>query len=786
VGVSTDTYADWLRARDDDELRALFACRPELITPVPADITALSSRASALSALSRALDRLDRYALSVFEVLLTLPSPTTYADLAAAAGADVRGALDRLRALALVWGGDQELRLAPGARQAIAHPAGLGPPAREAFASYPSDRLSALLDDLGLDVPEEISGRLDFLIEDAGPEARAALDRLAWGPPVGRVDGARRPVTIATASSPIERLLARGLLAATDDRTVTLPREVGLHLRGGRVFAELATEPPPLGGTVRDQRLVDRTAGGQAFTTVRTIEDLLERWGVDPPGVLRGGGLGVRDLRATAVLLDVPEWTAALLIEIAYAAGLLARSGDFDGSGTMGRGGDALWLPTPAYDLWRLHDVERRWVAIAGAWLRTDRVPGLAGERDDRDRLINALSDEAIRASAPQVRRSALAALAEASDGIAPSAEDVYAHLAWREPRRGGLLRERLVGWTLREAEMLGVTGFGALTSHTRALLSDDEPAKALLKVLPTPVDHVLIQADLTAVAPGPLITDLARELALAADVESTGGATVYRFTPESVRRALDAGRGAAELIDLLKRHSATELPQPLTYLIEDVARRHGRLRVGVASAYVRSDDPAVLDEILADRRSDQLRLHRLAPTVLASRVPRAELLDSLRALGYAPVGESPEGSVVITRLDAHRAESAGGGTYEQTHHVLAGGTAPDVSVITAAVRALRAGDEAARVATPRGAPPRSPAVAMIQRLREAADRGARVWIGYLDQQGQASSRIIEPARIEGGFLTAYDATRAAVHRYALHRITGVANVDGAAADSDA
>ena len=246
------------------------------------------------------------------------------------------------------------MRLAPGARQAVPHPAGLGPPAREAFASYPSDRLSALLADLELDSPDQLPDRLDSRIEDAGPEARAALDRLAWGPPVGRVEGARRPVTIATASSPVERLLARGLLAATDDRTVTLPREVGLHLRGGRVFRGLESTPPPLDGTVRERRLVDRTAGGQAFTTVRVLEELLERWGIDPPGVLRGGGLGVRDLRATAAHLDVPEWTAALLIEVAYAAGLLARSGEFDGSA----GRDAVWLPTRAYDLWRLRDVE--------------------------------------------------------------------------------------------------------------------------------------------------------------------------------------------------------------------------------------------------------------------------------------------------------------------------------------------------------------------------------------------------------------------------------------------
>ncbi|MCO5985225.1 helicase-associated domain-containing protein [Actinoallomurus spadix] len=777
--MSTDTYADWLRARGDEDLRALFAARPELITPVPADMGALAARASAASAVSRALDRLDRLALNLFEAALVLPSPIAYGDLLAAVSrepsgaAPIREAVDRLRDLALIWGDDDALRVVPGGRQVIPHPAGLGPPVREAFAAYPSDRLSALLGDLGLESVDEIPGRAGALVEDAGPEARAALDRLTWGPPVGRVDGARRPVTLATASSPIERLLARGLLAATDDRTVTLPREIGLHLRDGRVFTDLRTTPPPLGGTARAGRLVDRTAGGQAFTFVRTVEDLLDRWGVDPPGVLRGGGLGIRDLRATATALDVPEWTAALLIEVAYAAGLLARDGDHDGPA------GAWWLPTQAYDLWRLRDVQRRWTDLTTAWLLTDRAPGLAGERDDRDRLINALSDEAVRVSAPQVRRSVLGALADAERGTAPNADEIFAYLAWQQPRRGGALRERLVGWTLREAEAIGVTGLGALSGHARALLAGGDAAKALAAVLPEPVDHVLIQADLTAVAPGPLVSDLARELALAADVESTGGATVYRFTPTSVRRALDAGRGASELIDLLKRHSTTDVPQPLAYLIEDVARRHGRLRVGVASAYVRCDDPAVLDEIIADRRSEQLRLHRLAPTVLASRAPRGELLESLRALGYAPVAESPEGSVVVTRLDARRAETTHG-AYEPAHHSQVGGVAgPDDSVVTAAVRALRAGERAARTTAPAGAPPRSPAMAMVQQLRQAADRGARVWIGYLDQQGQASSRIIEPARVEGGFLTAYDATRAAVQRFALHRITGVAEVDG-------
>ncbi|MBX6769401.1 MAG: WYL domain-containing protein, partial [Actinomadura rubrobrunea] len=97
---------------------------------------------------------------------------------------------------------------------------------------------------------------------------------------------------------------------------------------------------------------------------------------------------------------------------------------------------------------------------------------------------------------------------------------------------------------------------------------------------------------------------------------------------------------------------------------------------------------------------------------------------------------------------------------------------------------ALRAGEEAARLgaahaaSAPSGEPPRSPAVATIDLLRDAVDRGVRVWIGYLDQQGRSSSRIVEPVRVEGGYLTGYDATRAAVHRFALHRITGASEID--------
>ena len=151
--------------------------------------------------------------------------------------------------------------------------------------------------------------------------------------------------------------------------------------------------------------------------------------------------------------------------------------------------------------------------------------------------------------------------------------------LVWSAPRRGGRLRDVVHRWTLDEAELLGLTGRGGLASYARSLLAGDESGATtrLGDLLPDPLDHVLVQPDLTVVAPGPLERDLARELALVADVESTGGATVYRVGEQSVRRALDAGRSTSDLHELFRTRSRTPVPQSLTYLVDDVARRHGR-----------------------------------------------------------------------------------------------------------------------------------------------------------------------------------------------------------------
>lgn len=89
--------------------------------------------------------------------------------------------------------------------------------------------------------------------------------------------------------------------------------------------------PPPVeAAAAHHPQVVDATAAGQAYTTLATVEELLKDWDEGGPGVLRAGGLSVRDLKRTAMALDVSEPVAAFWVELAYAAGLLASDGEAD------------------------------------------------------------------------------------------------------------------------------------------------------------------------------------------------------------------------------------------------------------------------------------------------------------------------------------------------------------------------------------------------------------------------------------------------------------------------
>lgn len=209
---------------------------------------------------------------------------------------------------------------------------------------------------------------------------------------------------------------------------------------------------------------------------------------------------------------------------------------------------------------------------------------------------------------------------------------------AGTEPRADWLsLRYLLLGHGAtadgREAVMLPA-------AH-QALLGPEPDAR--LEALPPWEDGWVIQPDRTVVAPPNARPQALIDLWKVARLEQNQGAAVFRISAESVAGALNRGVAPAEVRALLERRSRTPLPATVERLIDDQAARYGRIRVGDVAAYVRTDEPALLAELLGNRKLRDLGLRELAPGV-AGVVGRdaAGVVDALRKAGYLPLLDGP------------------------------------------------------------------------------------------------------------------------------------------------
>ena len=788
---ATQTLTEWLRSWTDAQLVTLLRRRPDLALPAPVDLSTLASRASVRTSVSRALDSLDAFALRTLEVLVCAGPDASLAAVQAwfppGQAADVTAAVDRLTECALVWGSAERLCPVGTVREALGpYPAGLGRRAADLYAAVNDITLAPLLRRLGLPPATQprsgssaaaaIDERRERLLAECSPAERSILDRLAAGPPVGALRNALTGLPTRDEADPARALVERGLLVPVDNHTVELPRELGLALRSQPAGA-VSPQPPEVETVERGGTVIDGGGCTQVLETVRLVELLLNEVAADPPGLLRAGGLGVRELRRLSRVLDVGEQVTALLVEVSFEAGLLSHSTTVDPA----------YLPTTEFDTWLRRGTAERWVQLATAWLSMTRLPSLVGARDERDKTIAALSADVERHSAPALRLQLLGLLAELAPGLAPgSDEQVLARLSWQAPRRASASR-RSAASMLGEAATLGLTGYGAITGYTRALLHGAETGAAqaeanathaLTAALPEAVEEFLLQPDLTAVVPGPPAPELQRQLSLVADLESTGGASVYRISPPSLRRALDAGRTGADLRQFFASRSRTPVPQALQYLINDVATQHGRLRTGTATSYLRCDDEALLNRVLTEPRLEALGLVRIAPTVLISSAAISTVLDKLRRAGFAPAAESADGAILSFAADSPRVP---GRQHSRISRVRASSIGE--SQLVEVVNRLRASERLAAAvsnSTSRVSQqvPGVTSASILELLRTAVRQERQIAIGYVDDTGTPSQRILLPISLGGGMIRGHDPEDGRLRSYPLQRITTVSMLD--------
>ncbi|MDT0158553.1 helicase-associated domain-containing protein [Microbacterium sp. ARD32] len=412
------------------------------------------------------------------------------------------------------------------------------------------------------------------------------------------------PASIERGLAALSRNQARSLIAAVageaDAAELALLADRGFVDSGGAVPAPVAAAVAAHGdmpsvdeeGETAASADAAARAAEQAFATAGLLADLLRAARVAPLALVATGALSASERRRFSADVDADR-----LRELAELAGL-ARAVDRE------------LRVTAAADSWLASSFAERWAALAESF-RAALEPGI---RTD--------------------------------GGWLPMPMWPRAHPwddAW-PPRAQALLAQ---------AVLLGLRApDGTEPIWARRLRLGEAVSTAELQaLLPTEVDRLFLQNDLTAIAPGPLLPALENRLRGMTEHEPGAQVSSYRFTADSVARALIEGETEQGILTFLHELSLTGVPQPLEYLVGQAAARHGLVRVGpdaTGGTAVSSADEHLLQAIEVDRNLRPIGLVREGAR-LVSRVAAETVAWALADARYPATLVDRDGASVVT-----------------------------------------------------------------------------------------------------------------------------------------
>ncbi|CAB4554096.1 unannotated protein [freshwater metagenome] len=343
-----------------------------------------------------------------------------------------------------------------------------------------------------------------------------------------------------------------------------------------------------------DQESIDRDCGIHAFEAMQSITELI--FSLDQHFVreVSKGSMGLPDVKRLSSHLGKSKEYVKAILELAKVSGVVAIS-------------DKRFHPTDLADSWIGADPKTRWQLLVNAWLA---IVGASGAKElalqhsqDPSKSLN----ELVGSSFPLVNASAQS--------------------------RIGRIPE------LADAIGLSVTGFAA--SWLPNVLAGKVVAatKSLEQRLPAQQERIIVQADLSIIAPGPLSSSIEIELRKFTDTENIGLATGYRISPLSLSCGLEEGLTEKQIRALLEKLSGSPLPQPVDYLISETATRFGRLKIkaGESGSVLTSTDELLATQILMDSKLKAYGLRKSENAIVSSLEPES-LYHALRDNGYLAI----------------------------------------------------------------------------------------------------------------------------------------------------
>lgn len=368
----------------------------------------------------------------------------------------------------------------------------------------------------------------------------------------------------------------------------------------------------PSAHDAQGSELRDVAALETALSVITSLDELARSIESHHVKELARGGLSAQDSHRLAPLMPSAEITPTALLALGKLSGVLAKNGGW-------------WMASDKLEDWLHLPLAERWLAVTRAW----------SQNLGHD-LHWILSSESNWGS------------------------ELHSWIDVQYPLGHDWLDASLAD-RLSDAELLGLSSAGIVTSTGRAVLAGDWKAvtSAINAVVPPFAEHVFVQHDFTVVAPGPLkpADDVfMRQLCV---VESRGLATTFRITAQGTNHLLAQGTSAAQILEHLTSLAANDIPQAVSYFITDLGERFGTIRVRDVNGttVVKASDLLVLRTIAADHSLNALGLRPVSESSLQTAISAGIVLNALLDAKYPALLEDASGKIVAAPVHRRTVE---------------------------------------------------------------------------------------------------------------------------------
>lgn len=360
-----------------------------------------------------------------------------------------------------------------------------------------------------------------------------------------------------------------------------------------------------------DQSAIDSDCGIHAFEAMQAITELIFDFDQHLIREVGRGSIGLPDIKRLSQQLGKPKEYVRSIFDLARLVGIVALS-------------DKRFQPTDLAESWMTKSPQQRWQLLAEGYLL----------------MLSAAGANELQLQLKNQPGKVLSELLNISFPLALQASG----------SRIGKLAEL--------ADQLGLAS-GLPASWLSKLTAGDAKAaaKALAERLPAQQGRILIQADLSIIAPGPLPSDIEVLLRRFSQTESIGLASSYRLSAQSLSLGMESGLSANQIKNFLEKLSTATLPQPVEYLIRESGERFGRIKIfrQPKGARLSVDSELLKKQLLMDSKLKQLLLGEDGEGLI-SPLESEVLYHSLRDAGYLAIRVDEAGKLLDPKSRHHSA----------------------------------------------------------------------------------------------------------------------------------